>query len=249
MKFKIGDKVRIKSKSIGTLLPSALFRYAGEEGYITKINGDGSGVNEYNCLVADTKPNTNTGDFFAPQDLELIPISDEPINFEIFNYGLEEAIKKGEIQVGDDVRVLNSSECWDYGKRFFKILEIDDGYIKNGFKEIFDPINTPKGCGCSDLSKPFELKIKINKSEGSSLASKIGIEQQTFMSKLTAKIIRTFSKDDRQLFKAGLIDESNKPTAELREIVLNDLVNDYLEKNKKDYVELAKEINDEKEEE
>lgn len=66
------------------------------------------------------------------------------------------------------------------------------------------------------------------------------------MNKLTAKIIRTFSKDDRELYKAGFVNDNNKPTQVLRDMIADDLIEKYLTENKKVYVELAKEVNKEK---
>jgi len=72
-KFEVGDKVKIKGKSVG--LASLEFfkgRYPDSIGYITKIYGDGNGNDTGNCLVVDYKPDTNEGNYFAPKDLELI---------------------------------------------------------------------------------------------------------------------------------------------------------------------------------
>lgn len=70
-KFKIGDEVRIKGKSV---CPDSLttFRekYPAMKGKIDKICGDGSGEDMLNCLVIRDKG--DGGWFFAPKDLELI---------------------------------------------------------------------------------------------------------------------------------------------------------------------------------
>ena len=65
--FKVGDKVRIKSKSVGTW---SFNEYCNEinnklEGSITRIYGDGSGKDGNNCIIIDDW-------FFTSQDLELI---------------------------------------------------------------------------------------------------------------------------------------------------------------------------------
>jgi len=67
--FKVGDKVKVLSKTIvvwgGTSKP-----LDQGYGYVSIILGDGSGRNHYNCIVVDDVPGTNEGDFFALQDLQ-----------------------------------------------------------------------------------------------------------------------------------------------------------------------------------
>lgn len=58
-----------------------------------------------------------------------------------------------------------------------------------------------------------------------------------------AKILRAFSKDERELYKAGLIDDNNKPTSELIGTMQKEILEAHYKENKKSYVELAKEIN------
>ncbi len=82
----------------------------------------------------------------------------------------------------------------------------------------------------------------INNNEAPELHKKSG----NIMQKLTAKIIRTFSKDEKELYKAGYVNESNEPTETLREMMLDDMFEAYYKENKKVYVELAKEVNKEK---
>lgn len=73
-----------------------------------------------------------------------------------FYYGLKEAQKRGELKVGDKVRVPNSSGCWSRGEQWHEITDFDGWKHKNidnnGEEFIYH-------CACSDLEKPFELEI------------------------------------------------------------------------------------------
>ena len=79
MVFKIGDKVRMKSKRIGIrFIESNL--YENMIGYVVKIYGDGSGKDLHNCLgvwmTMKTGIDSIGGDFFSPHDLVLIERDD-----------------------------------------------------------------------------------------------------------------------------------------------------------------------------
>ena len=65
MNFKVGDKVKIKNKSVGESFSTWKARCNSFISEVTAIYGNGSGSNENNCIVID-------GNFFAPIDLELI---------------------------------------------------------------------------------------------------------------------------------------------------------------------------------
>lgn len=75
-KFKAGDRVRIKSKSVEGYSDwkeiKEKYKYPNDIGYVTKIYGDGSGRDGKNCLVVDKRPDSDSGNYFAPHDLELI---------------------------------------------------------------------------------------------------------------------------------------------------------------------------------
>lgn len=66
MKFKIGDRVDIVSKSLGKSFMSLKHR----EGVVEYIYGRGDGSDENNCIMVD-------GNWFAPQDLRLSNFTSE----------------------------------------------------------------------------------------------------------------------------------------------------------------------------
>lgn len=75
-KFKVGDKVKIIGKSVeGWGNWEELKKggsYSNDIGYVIEIYGDGSGKDGKNCLVVDERPDSDSGNYFAPHDLELI---------------------------------------------------------------------------------------------------------------------------------------------------------------------------------
>lgn len=127
-KLKVGDKVRIKSKSISPI-PTGLWveflrnRHHGGTDYITRIKGDPyGGQNDKNCFVIG-------GDFFAPQDLELIepvekirPAESEQAEQErIFKTEQVRTVSgkmenPQELKVGDEIIVTNGSGAGFQGK-------------------------------------------------------------------------------------------------------------------------------------
>lgn len=77
--FKVGDKVKIISKSIGASLKDSNVyndKTSQEKGYwiITNIKGNGSGTNynNYICVGRVRGEDRNGGDFFAPKDLARV---------------------------------------------------------------------------------------------------------------------------------------------------------------------------------
>ena len=87
---------------------------------------------------------------------------------------------------------------------------------------------------------PYEDEISITTPD------ELNKSEEKTMNKLTAKVIRTFSNEDKELYKAGLINERNEKTSELKEMLWNDMMDEYFKTNKKTYVELAKELNNQK---
>jgi hypothetical protein len=69
--FRIGDKVRVMSKSVDKWTNYDC-TWQGMLGYIVRIKGDGSGTDPENCLIVHEKKGHAGGDFLAPRDLELI---------------------------------------------------------------------------------------------------------------------------------------------------------------------------------
>jgi len=76
MRFKVGDKVKILSKSIMMEDQKWIERkFLNRVGYITGIDGDGSGKDVCNCIIVEQKPlppgKKHNGWFFAEEDLEF----------------------------------------------------------------------------------------------------------------------------------------------------------------------------------
>jgi len=96
-KFKVGDRVKILSKSLyGDLSSSAVF-YHGGPFYVTRINGDGSGRDSDNCITVNFDKD-NTGDYFAPEDLELVKeeLKDERIILQFCAYNASLLVETNE---------------------------------------------------------------------------------------------------------------------------------------------------------
>jgi len=73
MTFKVGDKVKILSKSVwGRLDSSSVYKRGKAPWYVMEIVGDGSGVGENNYIVVNDINCSNGGDFFSEKDLILI---------------------------------------------------------------------------------------------------------------------------------------------------------------------------------
>lgn len=71
-----------------------------------------------------------------------------------FKYGLREAATKGEVKVGDWVKVPNSTNCWDNGDSFCKIK-----YISKIRYNIINSNDDDTFCTCNDLNEPFILRV------------------------------------------------------------------------------------------
>ena len=106
-KFKVGDKVKINGKSVmsGSDWED---NYDNNIGYVTKIIGRGNGIDTFNCIVVDNKPNTNDGYYFASQDLELISLTKKNMNIkEKFVLAItpepQKSFRKAGITNGDDL--------------------------------------------------------------------------------------------------------------------------------------------------
>ena len=70
--FKIGDKVKILSKSVGVPLESSnIYNNGLDQGYWF-VNLANNQLVQIGCLVVHYNKNATIGDFFLPEDLEKI---------------------------------------------------------------------------------------------------------------------------------------------------------------------------------
>jgi len=74
-----------------------------------------------------------------------------------FGYGLKEAIKRGEIKVGDKIKIPGSSSCWNSGEDFIKIVRIEK-YEDNSFHQVVNSEGSQ--CSCGDINKDFILLVE-----------------------------------------------------------------------------------------
>ena len=143
-----------------------------------------------------------------------------------FNYGLQEALQKGEVKIGDKVRIPNSSSCWNNGVGFWEITEYSDTSLiisKNGIGR--------KGklslCTCGDRNLPFELEVN----HLTNLTNIINI--MTTIKEFAKKLI--LSKEEKLLRKHGLKNDCGDYTQDAKDLVINRLTTD----NEKYLLEIA----------
>ena len=197
--FKVEDKVRIKSKSVGA--DFEFYRGANNnklEGIITGISGDGSGKDRENCIEI-------YGGCFAPQDLELIQD----------DWWLS-------LKVGDKVKLRKDSQYFSQMNGWGEIMLIDCSKITN----YPIAIKWENGNECYYRSCDIDETQIIKKGETINLTGTLTgqitpcLKEKpviTKMQKLTNKLRRFFNESQKLQYKAGYIDECNNSTENGRE--------------------------------
>jgi hypothetical protein len=236
-KFKVGQEVRIKSKSLCSPLRESI----GKVLPIERIKGDGSGINEDNCIVID-------GNYYAHSDLELVEdykVGDVVLVAPGSYYNFGRSIGKIENIVGNKIHIevisregggnAGDYDSWPFEKSLI-IKKFQEGEIIEHFqyknpKYFEEPIRIS--------ATPWETNPFYNLYKQEYNISKPSLREKTMkkLSELSQKIRRAFSPEQKSLWQAGYIDDCGNWTPKASTAVVDVLCDE----KKKELVELANE--------
>lgn len=223
-KFKVGDKVEIKNKSLCGCLSGSCVYAKGSPWFVTKIYGDGSGINSENCIVVDNEKDPTSGDYFAPQDLELVEEA-QPLTFK----------EGGMYRVKNENKHQEEKEYILYIKSGKQIV-VSCNYPENAFdsfgenawaeREILEDLTgkefehyqykNPKYFGAADYGLIQETINKLTNPEPKgSIIKKCMSNAFEFVKNMS------LSDDEKVLRRAGFHDNDGKVTLELVKSVLH----------------------------
>lgn len=245
MKFKVGDKVKILNKTTGDTI--AHLRDIGNILEIERIDGDGSGRDEYNHIVIN-------GNYYSESDLELV--SEE---YKVGDVVLTDVPDVGKVVL----KLKDGGPLWsadilsqekDYGfsctrwtenyfvKKFQPGEHIEHYKYKN--PRYFPEEQQKQRVFFSGTNDPFRRNYfyemwvdESNRSTNQSLKKKT----MRKLSELPGKIRRAMSQDAKVLFQAGYQDENGKWTSRAIEEADDAMILERCDQMKAEFVENAKE--------